>query len=154
MYGVLLQVTVVTIFVSIGMIILGVENALLIGLLAGFVNIIPYVGPFIGLGFGLFVGVTTNIGIEFYNEMLPLLLKITIVFFSMQTIDNMFLQPLIFSNSVRAHPLEIFLLILVAGTLAGILGMILAIPVYTIFRVVAKEFLSEFKIVQYITKNI
>lgn len=153
-YGVLMQVTTITVFISTGMMILGMENALLIGLFAGFANIIPYVGPFIGLCFGIFVAITTNLNLEFYTQTLPLILKMGLVFAIMQIIDNMFLQPLIFSNSVKAHPLEIFILILVAGTLAGVPGMILAIPFYTIFRVIAKEFLSEFKVVQHITKNI
>ena len=154
MYGVLIQVTVITIYITFAMMIVGVKNAFLIGMFAGFANIIPYVGPIIGLSFGLFVGITTNLGIDFNTQMLPLMLKTGLVFATMQLLDNMFLQPLIYSNSVKAHPLEIFLLILVAGTIAGVEGMILAIPAYTIFRVVAKEFLSEFKIVQYITKNI
>ncbi len=153
-YGILVQVTTITIYVTLGMMILGVGNALLVGLFSGFVNIIPYVGPIIGLAFGIFVVITTNLGMDFYGEMLPLILKVCVVFGSMQILDNMFLQPLIFSNSVKAHPLEIFLLILIAGTLAGIPGMILAIPAYTIFRVVAKEFLSEFKIIQKLTRNI
>ncbi len=154
MYGILIQVTLITIYVTVAMMVLGVKNALLIGLFAGLVNIIPYVGPIIGLSFGVFVAVTTNLGLDFYTQMLPLLAKVAAVFVTMQLLDNMFLQPLIFSNSVRAHPLEIFLLILIAGTIAGIPGMILAIPAYTILRVVAKEFLSEFKVVQSLTKHI
>jgi predicted PurR-regulated permease PerM len=68
--------------------------------------------------------------------------------------DNIFFQPLIFSSSVKAHPLEIFLVILIAGTLAGITGMILAIPTYTVIRVFAKEFLNKFRVVQKLTRNI
>jgi predicted PurR-regulated permease PerM len=72
----------------------------------------------------------------------------------MQLIDNFIIQPIIFSNSVKAHPLEIFIVVLSAGTLWGITGMLIAIPFYTILRVIAKEFLSEFKIVQILTKDI
>ncbi len=152
--GIVVQFIAVSIYITLGMLFLGVENALLIGFFGGIMNIIPYVGPILGLAFGIFVGVTTNLGMDFYIEMLPLLVKISIVFGSMQLLDNMFLQPMIFSNSVKAHPLEIFLLILVAGTLSGITGMILAIPLYTIFRVIAKEFLSEFKIFQRLSRNL
>ncbi len=152
-YGVLTQVTVIAAYITVAMFIVGVENALLIGLFAGFINIIPYLGPFIGVSFGLFVAITTNLSLEFYTGLMPIILKVVVVFVSMQILDNMVLQPLIFSNSVRAHPLEIFILILTAGTIAGIPGMILAIPSYTIFRVVAKEFLSEFKVIQSLTKN-
>lgn len=153
-FGILGQFIAVAIYITLGMLLLGVENALLIGFFGGIMNIIPYVGPIIGLAFGVFVGITTNLGMDFYTEMLPLIVKIAIVFGSMQMLDNLFLQPLIFSNSVKAHPLEIFLLILVAGTLSGITGMILAIPIYTIFRVLAKEFLSEFKIFQRLSRNL
>jgi len=153
-FGVLGQFIAVAIYITLGMLFLGVDNALLIGFFGGIMNIIPYVGPIIGLAFGFFVGITTNLGMDFYTEMLPLLLQIAIVFGSMQMLDNLLLQPLIFSNSVKAHPLEIFLLILVAGTLSGITGMILAIPLYTIFRVIAKEFLSEFKIFQRLSRNL
>ena len=72
----------------------------------------------------------------------------------MQMLDNFLLQPIIFSNSVNAHPLEIFLVILIAGTVAGISGMIFAIPFYTFIRIIAKEFLSQFEIVKSLTKNI
>jgi predicted PurR-regulated permease PerM len=76
------------------------------------------------------------------------------VFAAANLIDNTVLQPLIYSNSVKAHPVEIFLVILIAGSLAGIPGMILAIPTYTMLRVIAKEFLSQFKVVQSLTRNI
>ena len=69
----------------------------------------------------------------------------------MQLLDNFILQPQIFSASVKAHPLEIFICVLVGAKIGGILGMVLAIPVYTVLRVIAKVFLSEFKIVQKIT---
>jgi predicted PurR-regulated permease PerM len=76
------------------------------------------------------------------------------VFASANLIDNIVLQPLIYSNSVKAHPVEIFLVILIAGSMAGIPGMILAIPSYTVLRIIAKEFLSQFRVVQKLTKNI
>lgn len=153
-FGIIAQIIGVSIFVTIIMKIIGVENALLIGVFAGLVNIIPYVGVVMGLAFGLFVGVTTNLDMDFYTQMVPLLIKIAVGFGAMQLLDNLLLQPYIFSNSVKAHPLEIFILVLVAGTLFGVVGMILAIPVYTILRVVAKEFLSEFKVIKSLTKNI
>jgi len=64
------------------------------------------------------------------------------------------LQPLIFSSSVKAHPLEIFLVILAAGSMAGVLGMMLAIPGYTILRVIAREFFVNLKIVKKLTENL
>ncbi len=153
-FGILAQLSFVTLFVTSGMWFFGVKYALLIGFFAGLANIIPYVGPVIGLSFALFVAITTNLDLQFTSEMLPLILKIGAVFALMQTLDNIFLQPIIFSNSVKAHPLEIFIIILVAGTLAGVGGMIIAIPFYTIIRVVAKEFLSEFKLVKTLTSDL
>ena len=63
-------------------------------------------------------------------------------------------QPFIYSNSVKAHPLEIFIVILIAGNIWGIWGMLIAIPAYTVIRVFAKEFLSNFKVVQKLTDKI
>jgi predicted PurR-regulated permease PerM len=72
----------------------------------------------------------------------------------MQLLDNFILQPNIFSKSVKAHPLEIFIVVLMGAKIGGILGMVVAIPIYTVLRVLAKVFLSEFKVVQSITKGI
>ncbi|MBA3971471.1 MAG: AI-2E family transporter [Bacteroidetes bacterium] len=80
--------------------------------------------------------------------------KIALTFLAIQLIDAIIFQPLVISNIVKAHPLEIFLVILIAGTLAGIGGMIVAVPVYTILRIIAKEFLNNFKIVQKLTADL
>jgi len=153
-FGIIIQVTIVTILLWIGLSIIGVDNALLIAFFGGVVNIIPYVGPPIGAAFGMFVAITFNLDLGFYDGLLPMILKIAAVFATVQIIDNIIIQPYVFSNSVNAHPLEIFLVILIAGTLAGIPGMIFAIPSYVILRVIGKEFLSEFKLVQALTKNV
>jgi predicted PurR-regulated permease PerM len=71
-----------------------------------------------------------------------------------QLVDNFFSQPIIFSKSVKSHPLEIFLVIIISGILFGIIGMIVAIPTYTAIKVILKEFLSDYKIVQKLTKNL
>ena len=84
----------------------------------------------------------------------PQLFKVLVVFATMQALDNFVLQPTIFSKSVKAHPLEIFLIVLIGAEIGGVLGMVLAIPAYTALRVVGKVFLSEFKVVQQLTKNI
>ena len=149
--GILFQVVVVTTVVSIGLTILGIKNALLIGFFAALINVIPYVGPIIGAAFGIFVVLTSNLEANFYNETFPLMMKVVGVFAIMQMLDNFILQPFIFSNSVRAHPLEIFIVILMGATLNGVLGMVLAIPTYTVLRVLASVFFSEFKIVKSIT---
>jgi predicted PurR-regulated permease PerM len=71
----------------------------------------------------------------------------------MQLVDNFLLQPFIFSNSVLAHPLEIFIVILMGAQINGIVGMVLAIPAYTVLRVIGKNFLSEFRIVKKLTQG-
>ncbi|MEM9918841.1 MAG: AI-2E family transporter [Bacteroidota bacterium] len=152
--GILLQSTVITIFVSVLLGLLGIKNALLIGFFAGVINVIPYLGPLIGAAFGIFITISSNLDLDFYNEMLPLLLRVVLVFGAMQMLDNFVLQPFIFSNSVLAHPLEIFIIVLVGAQLDGIVGMVLAIPVYTVLRVIARVFLSEFQVVQKLTGGI
>lgn len=151
--GILVQMLIITVFVSVLLQLLGVKNALLIGFFAALINVIPYVGPIIGATFGVFITISSNLDLEFYTEMFPLILKVLAVFASMQMLDNFVLQPFIFSNSVLAHPLEIFIVILMGAQINGIIGMVLAIPAYTVLRVIARTFLSEFKIVKIITWN-
>ena len=127
---------------------LGFGHAVVVGVFAGILNVIPYIGPWIGAIFGLVVAVANNLNSSFTEVTLPLMFWVIVVVMVVQFIDNMVLQTVIYSNSIKAHPLEIFFVILMAGGIAGIPGMILAIPVYTVLRVIAAEFLSEFKIVQ------
>ena len=152
--GVLTEILLVGGLISIGLMILGVKYAVVIGFFAGIFNVIPYVGPLIGASMGVALTILGNLQLDFYSQMVPLILKVAVIFMVVQLIDNFVFQPYIYSSSVKAHPLEIFLVILIAGNIAGVGGMILAIPTYTILRVVAKEFLNQFKFVQSITKDI
>lgn len=152
--GLVAQVTVITLIVFIGLSILGIQNALLIAFFAALVNLIPYLGPIIGGIFGVFMTITANIDMPFEAFLAPLLWKVALVFLIMQVIDNFLLQPFIFSSSVKAHPLEIFFVVLIGAKLGGIPGMILAIPTYTVLRVVASVLLSESTIVQKLTRSI
>ena len=152
--GILGQITIITVIVTLGLTVLGIENALLIAFFAALINVIPYLGPMIGAAFGVFIAITSNIELDFYTEMLPMIGKIMVVFAFMQLTDNFVLQPIIFSTSVKAHPLEIFIIILIGAHIYGIIGMVLAIPGYTVIRVVAQTFLIRFKIVQRMTKRL
>ena len=152
--GILIQITIITIVVTAGLSIFGIQNAFLIGIFAALINVIPYVGPIIGALFGVFVTISSNLELDFYTQITPLILKVAGVFAFMQLLDNFVLQPIIFSNSVLAHPLEIFIVILMGATINGITGMVLAIPAYTVIRLVARIFLSEFRIVQKLTGSI
>jgi predicted PurR-regulated permease PerM len=154
--GIIVQISGIITLVSTGLTIVGVDfsDALVIALVVGLFNIIPYLGPIMGASLGLVLGLATNLDLTFYPELLPLLGYMTIVFIIVQVIDNVVFQPFIYSSSVNAHPLEIFLVILCAASLFGITGMILAIPSYTILRVIAKEFFNNLKVVKKITEKI
>lgn len=152
--GLVIELTTMVTLLSTGLTIFGVENALLIGFFGGIMNVIPYLGPVIGATVGMLLAVFTALSAGMYSEVFPLIFIVLGVFAGSNLIDNIVLQPLIYSSSVKAHPVEIFLVILIAGSVAGIPGMILAIPSYTVLRVVAKEFLSQFRVVQKLTKNI
>ena len=147
--GMLIEVLLVMALLSIGLSIAGIKHALLIALFAGIVNVIPYVGPLIGAGFALFIGLTTNTDMDLTG----VVVKILIVFPIVNLADAFLLQPLIYSNSVKAHPLEIFLVILAGATVGGIGGMLLAVPSYTVFRIIAKEFFNGFRIVRRMTRK-
>lgn len=152
--GLLLQVLTVLLLVFAGLSIVGVQNALVLGIIAGFFNLIPYIGPFLGAVLGIGLGITSEIAIGSSTDLGIFTLQVMLVYTITQLTDNFVLQPLIFAKSVKAHPLEIFLVVLIAGTLFGVIGMIGAIPVYTILRVVAREFFPELKFVQKLTDKI
>jgi len=152
--GVILEVLGVMSIISLGLWILGVENALLIGFFGGMMNIIPYIGPVIGALIALTLGVTGTLAAGLYNELLSVLAKLSGVLLVANFIDNNILVPMIYSKSVKAHPLEIFFVIIMGGSLAGLVGMLLAIPVYTVLRVIAKEFFQQFRVVQKLTEKI
>lgn len=152
--GVLLEVLGVMSLIALGLWIFGVENALLIGFFGGLMNIIPYLGPVIGSAIGIVLGITSTLAIGSYNELLPVILKLAGVFIIVNFIDNNILVPVIYSKSVKSHPLEIFLIIIIGGGIAGLVGMLLAVPVYTLLRVIAKEFFQQFRVVKKLTETI
>ncbi len=154
--GLMAELFMVGLLVTIGLLIIGIafEHAVVIGLFCGLFNIIPYLGPWMGAFVGLLIAIAINIHNDFMSHTLPILGFMLIVFATVQIIDNTLFQPMIYSSSVKAHPMEIFIVIMAAGSIGGILGMILAIPAYTILRVFAKEFLDNFKIVKKITQNL
>ncbi len=152
--GVMLELIGVMSMITIGLLIFGVENALLIGFFGGLMNIIPYLGPVLGSAIGIIIGVTATLASGSYSDLLLVLAKLGGVFIVAQVIDNNILVPLIYSKSVKAHPLEIFFVIIMGGSLAGLVGMLLAIPVYTVLRVIAKEFFQQFRLVQKLTEKI
>ncbi|MEM9389373.1 MAG: AI-2E family transporter [Bacteroidota bacterium] len=137
--GLLIQMFSIFSIAALGLSIVGVKYALTVALFAAVANLIPYLGPILGALFGIIVGVSTGLELESTRDYLFLIVKVVSVFSIVQLVDNVVLQPLIFSKSVKAHPLEIFIIIFAGASLAGVVGMIAAIPVYTIARVFVSE---------------
>ena len=152
--GLLIQLSIVFVLYLIVLLIFSVENAFIIAFLCALLNIVPYVGPLIGSVLAAILTMISNLGDNSQNDILTTTLYVMIGFWIVQLIDNNISQPLIFSKSVNSHPLEIFLVTLISGFLFGITGMIIAIPLYTMIKVIAKEFFPENIIVQLIAKNI
>lgn len=154
--GVVMDMIVVFTLISIGMGITGfkLNTAILLGLVAALFNIIPYIGPLLSLSIGMIIGFLTYINADLYTVILPHMLYMSIVYLSINILDASVIQPFIYSNAIKAHPLEIFIVILASGMLAGIIGMMLAIPAYMTIRIIAKEFFYQFYIVKNLTKNI
>ncbi len=151
--GVFLEVLSVMSLIAIGLWIFGIKNALLIGFFGGIMNIIPYLGPIIGSVLGISLGITGTLAFGSLNELWPVVIKLTGVFLVVNFIDNNILVPMIYSKSVKSHPLEIFLVILIGGGIAGLAGMLFAVPVYTLLRVIAKEFFNQFRLVKKLTET-
>ncbi len=154
--GIVIQSTCIMILVTIGMTIAGIDfqQAVVMGLIIGILNVIPYAGPWIGLSIAIIMGVASHINQDFTTVVIPLVTYMIIVEAVTHLIDNIVFQPVIFSSSVKAHPLEIFIVVLAAGFAAGIPGMIFGIPAYTVMRVFAREFFYNFKAVQKITSSL
>jgi predicted PurR-regulated permease PerM len=152
--GVILEVIGVMSLIALGLWIFGIKNALLIGFFGGIMNIIPYIGPIIGGTIGLILGLISTLAAGSYSELLPDTLKLLGTFIVVNFIDNNILVPVIYSKSVKSHPLEIFLVIIIGGGIAGLVGMLFAVPVYTLLRVIAKEFFQQFRVVKKLTETI
>ena len=131
---------------------LGFNAAIGIAFLTGILNIIPYVGPLFGGILGTILAIIVK-----YSGAVPVGLNIgfgwfvvilVAIFCFTQLVDNILYQPIIYSSSIKAKPLEIFIVLLVAGHIAGPLGMIIAIPSYTVVRVIAFRFFSNIKAIK------
>jgi len=143
--GIILESMAIMVLEYIGLSIIGFENALVVAVFAGLINPIPYLGPIIAIVFGLFVGLTTNLDVLLTGNLTGLILKILGVFVSVHTVDVMVFQPLITSKSVYAHPLMVFVVIFMGARIAGPFGMFMAIPVFTILRVLYLELMEVYK---------
>jgi predicted PurR-regulated permease PerM len=152
--GLLLQVTILLLIYSIVLLIFDIENAFIIAFICALLNLIPYVGPLIAAFMMVALSMSSNITEDFSTVILPKSIYVFLGFVIGQLIDNFISQPIIFSKSVKSHPLEIFIVILIAGILFGTTGLIFAIPIYTAIKVIFKEFFAQYKIVQSLTKDL
>lgn len=152
--GIFSEIVLMIAILSLGFYLVGLKNVILIATICGVMVILPYIGVLIGGAVGLMVCLTSYLGADPTLDVLPIIIKFVSVFAAVKLIDDFILQPIIYSKSVKAHPLEIFLVILMAGEVGGVLGMILAIPVYTLFRIIAKEFFIKWKFIKKITENL
>ncbi|MBC1377102.1 AI-2E family transporter [Listeria innocua] len=117
----------VGLFTFIGYLIIGQPYALLFGFIAGATNIIPYLGPFLGAAPAVIVALFTS-----PVQALLVIVVVTIV----QQIDSNLLSPYIMGKSLSIHPLTIIIILIVAGNLAGIFGMILGVPLYAVVKTI------------------
>ena len=152
--GLLFQISILFTIYTIILLIFGVKDAVVIAFLCALLNLIPYIGPLIGIILMSFLTMTSYLGQDFSSVIIPKTIYVIIGYVFAQLIDNFLSQPYIFSNSIKSHPLEIFLVILSGGILFGIVGMILAIPLYTVMKVFLKVFFSKNNLVKKLTKNI
>ena len=129
---------------------LDVSYAIGIAFIAGLLNVIPYVGPLMGEAIGVIFAVVlklgTGAGLDVNLWMFALI--VLVIMLAAQLVDNFIYQPLIYSTSIKAHPLEIFIVLLMAGHIGGTVGMLVAIPAYTVVRVVAIRFFYKYKVIQ------
>lgn len=152
--GILVQLTILFVIYTATLLIVGVDNAIVIAFLCALFNIIPYIGPIIGGVIMVTLTMTSHLGMDFSTVILPKAGYVLIGVVIGQLVDNFFSQPFIFSTSVRSHPLEIFLIIIIAGLLFGVVGMVVAVPGYTAIKVILKEFLRGNKIIEKFTRNV
>ena len=153
--GVLIEVTGVALVNFLGLFFiarLGFNASIGIAVLTGITNIIPYVGPLVGGALGTILGLVIR-----YSSAVPIGLDVSFWVFTViliaifcftQLIDNMLYQPVIYSTSIKSKPLEIFIVLLIVGHIGGAMAMIVAIPCYTVIRVIAFRFFGHIKAIK------
>lgn len=152
--GLFFQISILLIIYTSVLLLCGVPNAFIIAFLCALLNLIPYLGPIIGAVLISVLTMTSFIDASFTEFILPKTINVLLGFTFGQLIDNFFSQPFIFSKTVRSHPLEIFIIIIIAGTLFGTIGLIIAIPTYTSIKVMLQAFFEDNKIVKSLTKDL
>ena len=135
---------------------IGADYAIGIAFIAGLLNVIPYVGPLLGevIGVLLCVVLKYGAGVGLNVPIWAFALIVLAIMLAAQLIDNFIYQPLIYSTSIKATPLEIFIVLLMAGRIGGTVGLLVGIPAYTVIRVIAIRFFSDRKAVRRLIPDI
>jgi len=128
---------------SIALSIVGINYAVLIGMTAGVANVIPYFGPMLGFAIAILSILITGMDLIY-------ILYAGIAMYSVQAVDNIYLYPVVIGKAMDMHPLLVFLTVLAGGLYAGILGMLISVPltylIYSIVKVLYTN-LKQFKII-------
>ncbi|MBO0586834.1 AI-2E family transporter [Sporosarcina sp. E16_8] len=135
--GQILVAICIGVMISIGFLIIGMEYALLLGVIAMFTSVVPYLGPLIAITPAVIIAIVTS----------PfMLIKLAIVWTVVQLIEGKFISPQIMGKSLHTHPVTIIFVLLTAGSLFGVPGVVLGIPGYALMKVVATHLFKLFKI--------
>jgi predicted PurR-regulated permease PerM len=127
--GQVLVALIVGVLTSVGFALIGLKFWLIIGMIAGFLNIIPFVGPWVGGALGVIVGLVVN------GELSTALLA-AVVAFAVQQIDNNFVSPTVLRATVRLHPAVVVLILILGGAIGGLWGVLLAVPVAASVKII------------------
>ncbi|MFZ5952296.1 MAG: AI-2E family transporter [Candidatus Rifleibacteriota bacterium] len=138
--GQLLANTIFAVLMTIGLWISGIGFFLFLGPLSGVANFIPYLGGLFTVILALFIAIAQY---GFTSALVSVLIKVTIAIAIVQTIDGWYLQPNVVGEKAGLHPLVVMLSLAIAASLAGIPGMLLAVPVAVILKVLGKELYHE-----------
>ena len=140
MRGMVLSVIIVSFLSSTGLYIIGLEHFLVIGLLAGLANVIPYMGPAIGIIAGVVAAVLQYSALSF-----DVVIPVIIVFAIVQLVDNVFVAPMVVGRSVNLHPLLVIFAVFVGSELFGAVGMLLAVPTTAVIKVSVRTIYEEWR---------
>jgi predicted PurR-regulated permease PerM len=130
--GQLLVALIVGILSSIGLWLLGVPFWLIIGMTAGLLNIVPFIGPFVG---GALAAIVSVVFVDLATALWSMAM-----FTAVQQFDNHVISPVVLRSRVRLHPVFILLALMLGVSLGGFFGLLIAVPVAAVFKVIAGHF--------------
>ena len=143
--GVFIDMLIIAVLETILFLIFGVPKALLIGIMGGLLNIIPFVGPIISAVLGVLIALTALIASDPGSAtIVSTIIKVITIVIVSKGLDDFIFQPQIYGKRTHTHPLEIFIVILMAGYIGGVLAIFFAVPAYTLLRIVVKEFFGAY----------